>query len=246
MSTTSTPPSNSLVSSPILAPASPPGLPIPPPLELTIPPATDQDIPALEAPGDDVTLDSLLERCALNPPRYHWTPGRLALEEDFRLWCLKPTTSLVDIEQVVDSLLEGCNRVIRHDSTPPITPPPNPYPPPSFAPYDPANINHSKYVKPIWLTPQGPPQLPEYISFTHDFDKHQHSVLGVHPEANPPETPYGWGLEAVPFIGPTWSPEVVDDEALGVFDVRYIGSREIDVAIHAINNWGVVADVDRY
>jgi hypothetical protein len=39
---------------------------------------------------------------------------------------------------------------------------------------------------------------------------------------------------------------VVDNEALGVFDARHMSSREVDAAIHAINDRGVVADVDQY
>ena len=108
------------------------------------------------------------------------------------------------------------------------------------------NPNHTKYVKEIWLTPQGPPQLPQHIQFNHDFQNHQHSVSGVHEEANLPHQPYGWGLEAVCFIGLGPPKHVVDNEVLGFFDAQFMGSREVDIAIYVLKDSGMLADVDHY
>jgi hypothetical protein len=99
-------------------------------------------------------------------------------------------------------------------------PPPGLNPPPNYLTYNPSDPNHSRYVKSITLHAHDPPILPHYVKFSHNFTNNQHHVFGLREDADPPTTPYGWALEAAPFIGPPLSPHVADNEALGVFDAQ--------------------------
>jgi hypothetical protein len=69
--------------------------------------------------------------------------------------------------------------------------------------YEPEDPNHSKYVRKIALNPfVDPPVFPHYVQFYHNFCTHQHYVHSMRDDDVPPQTVYGWPLEAAPFIGP--------------------------------------------
>jgi hypothetical protein len=75
---------------------------------------------------------------------------------------------------------------------------------------------------------------------------HQHYVLGLCDDSAPPREPYGWLLEAAPFISPCLSTNHSDNEALGIFDAGYPGAVEVDIALYKLRDYGVTADIDRY
>ena len=49
-------------------------------------------------------------------------------------------------------------------------------------------------------TPEDTPQLPHYVHFIHNLGLNQHYVYSMNLDANPPTMPYGWNLEATPFM----------------------------------------------
>lgn len=49
-------------------------------------------------------------------------------------------------------------------------------------------------------TPEDTPQLPHYVCFIHNLGLNQHYVYGMSLDANLPTMPYGWSLEATPFM----------------------------------------------
>jgi hypothetical protein len=113
--------------------------------------------------------------------------------------------------------------------------------------YEPGDPNHDRYVRKINLNPPfGEPSEPHYVRFDMDFGSHQHYVLGLRDDSNPPLEPYGWPLEAASFIGPRLPPTRSDNEALGIFDAGYPGAVEVDIALYELKDYGVTADVDRY
>jgi hypothetical protein len=118
--------------------------------------------------------------------------------------------------------------------------------PPGYVKYDPLDANHSNHIKTIRLHAYGPSFNPHYIKFDYNFGSNQHFVLGLRDDADPPSTPYGWALEAAPFIGPALSPYTVNNKALGVFDSHSQLAREVDAAPFALNDYGVTTDVDHY
>jgi hypothetical protein len=79
-----------------------------------------------------------------------------------------------------------------------------------------------------------------------NFGSHQHYMLGLRDDSVPPQEPYGWPLEAAPFIGPRHSTTHSDNKALGIFDSGYPGAVEVDIALYKLRDHGVTADVDRY
>jgi hypothetical protein len=101
-------------------------------------------------------------------------------------------------------------------------PPPTPSlpgirPPTGYCRYDPENLNHSKYVRKITLNPfVDKPVWPHYVQFYPDFCTHQHYVHGMQDNANPPQTSYGWPLEAAPFVSPSLPATVVNNEVLHI------------------------------
>jgi hypothetical protein len=115
-----------------------------------------------------------------------------------------------------------------------------------YSKYDPLDANHGRYVKPIRLNPYNAPVPPHYVKFHHNFGTNQHYVYGLRDDADPPTQPYGWHLEATPFEGPLLSPNRVDNEALGVFDLHSPLAREVDAALFSLNDYGVTVDMDWY
>ena len=56
--------------------------------------------------------------------------------------------------------------------------------------------------------------------------------------------PYGWPLQAAPFEGPRVSPDIADVNNLTPFTIDYPYAPEVDIALYAIDNMGLIADVD--
>jgi hypothetical protein len=94
--------------------------------------------------------------------------------------------------------------------------------------------------------PFGTPQIHHYVCFDLDFGTHQHYGLGLCDNSIPPLEPYGWPLEAAPFIGPQLSSRVSDNKALGIFDAGYPGAVEVDIVLFELRDYRVTADIDRY
>jgi hypothetical protein len=98
----------------------------------------------------------------------------------------------------------------------------------------------------ITLQPFGTPLFPHHINFEHNFASNQHYIYGLHNDTKPPTTPYGWPLEAVPFIGPSLSPYTVNNDAMGIYKSQYLNAHKVDIALYMLDDYGVTADVDHY
>jgi hypothetical protein len=162
---------------------------------------------------------------------------------------ISPPTEPLSLEETIEiceATLGDGPRAVFHD--PPPTPsPPGQRPPTSYVRYEPGDPNHDKYVEQIALDPPyRTPQDPHYVCFDLDFESHQHYVLGLRDDSDPPRQAYGWPLQAAPFIGPKISPSRSDNSALGIFDAGYPGAIEVDIALYKLRDYGVLADVDRY
>jgi hypothetical protein len=103
--------------------------------------------------------------------------------------------------------------------------------------------NHVKYGKKIHL-PNGEYKYPHYIHFNHDYVDHRHHVFTTCKGIE--GMPYGWTLEAAPFMGPRPSPLITDSEHIAPFTNGYHFKTEVDIALYAIDNPGLIADVDRH
>jgi hypothetical protein len=131
--------------------------------------------------------------------------------------------------------------------TPPTPSPLGNHAPMGYFRYDPEDLNHSKYTRKIALNPfVDEPVWPHYVQFYHDFCTHQHYVHGMQDNANPPQTSYGWPLEAAPFVGPSLPATMANNEVLNIFNSHHLDAQSIDAALYTLDNYGLIADVDRY
>jgi hypothetical protein len=103
--------------------------------------------------------------------------------------------------------------------------------------------NHVKYREKIHL-PTGEYKYPHYIRFDHDYVDHHHHVFATCKDVE--GMPYGWMLEAAPFMGPRPSPLITDSEHLAPFTNAYHFKKEVDIALYTIDDPGLIADVDRH
>jgi hypothetical protein len=103
--------------------------------------------------------------------------------------------------------------------------------------------NHVKYGEKIHL-PSGEYKYPHYIRFNHDYVDHRHHVFATCKDVE--GMPYGWTLEAAPFMGPRPSPLIADAEHLTPFTNAYHFKKEVDIALYAIDDLGLIADVNRH
>jgi hypothetical protein len=109
--------------------------------------------------------------------------------------------------------------------------------PTSYVKYEAGDPNHDCYVCKIMINPPfATPQIPHYVRFDLDFGTHQHYGLGLCDNSIPPLEPYGWPLEATPFIGPQLSSRVSDSKALGIFDAGYPGAVEVDIVLFELRD----------
>jgi hypothetical protein len=103
--------------------------------------------------------------------------------------------------------------------------------------------NHIKYSEKIHL-PTGNYKYPHYIRFDHDYVDHHHHVFATHKDVE--GMPYGWTSEAAPFMGPKPSPLTTDSNHLTPFTNAYHFKKEVDIALYAIDDPGLIADVNRH
>jgi hypothetical protein len=115
--------------------------------------------------------------------------------------------------------------------------------PEDYAIYNRHLENHIKYGEKIHL-PTGDYKYPHYIRFDHDYVDHRHHVFATHKDVE--GMPYGWTLEAAPFMGPKPSPLVTDSDHLAPFTNAYHFKKEVDIALYTIDDPGLIADVDRH
>jgi hypothetical protein len=210
-------------------PLSPPGLPV-------CSPITPLQVPNPELTTSPMVPPSTLPSATLLS-RIRDPPALLSLYH-----CISPPTEPLSLEEVIKickATLGDGPRVIFHD--PPPTPsPPGQQPPTSYVQYEPGDPNHDKYVEKIALDPPfRTPLDPHYVRFDLDFESHQHYVLGLRDDSDPPHQAYSWPLQAAPFIGPKISPTRSDNTVLGIFDTGYPGSVEVDIALYKLRDYGV-------
>jgi hypothetical protein len=58
--------------------------------------------------------------------------------------------------------------------------------------------------------------------------------------------PYGWTLEAALFIGPKPSPLITDSDHTTPFTNAYHFKKEVNIALYALDDLGLIADVDQH
>jgi hypothetical protein len=103
--------------------------------------------------------------------------------------------------------------------------------------------NHVKYGKKIHL-PTSKYKYPHYIHFDHNYVNHCHHIFATRKDVE--GIPYGWTLEAAPFIRPHPSPLIADSDHLSPFTYTYHFKKEVDIVLYTIDNSGLIADVDRH
>jgi hypothetical protein len=115
--------------------------------------------------------------------------------------------------------------------------------PEDYAIYNRRLENHVKYGEKIHL-PSGDYKYPHYIRFDHDYVDHCHHVFATRKDVD--GMPYGWTLEAAPFIGPKPSPLITDSDHMTPFTNTYHFKKEVNIALYALDDPGLIADVDRH
>jgi hypothetical protein len=84
---------------------------------------------------------------------------------------------------------------------------------------------------------------PQYIRFIFDHDTQQHFVAATCNNLDNGRDQYGWTLEAVLFTGPIITD--VDDSELDILADSGPDKLKVDIALHAVNNKGISADISR-
>jgi hypothetical protein len=111
-----------------------------------------------------------------------------------------------------------------------------------FVRFDHSIPNHYRYGKKIHM-PDRTVRWPQYICFVFDHDTQQHFVAATRDNLDNGCDQYGWTLEAAPFIGPAIAD--VDDSELDILADSGPDKLKVDIALHAVNNKGISADVSR-
>lgn len=114
--------------------------------------------------------------------------------------------------------------------------------PEGFVLYNRGLANHVRYGCTINPNDGRDPLHPHYLKFNFDYVDHRHYVHAH--QFNDNEVPYGWPLQAAPFEEPCVSPEVVDINNHTPFTVDYPYTPEVDIALYAIDDMELTADVD--
>jgi hypothetical protein len=162
---------------------------------------------------------------------------------------ISPPTEPLSLEETIEickATLGDGPRVSLPRPPPTPSPPGQNPPPPTFSTSQEIPTMTSMWKRSHSTPPSGLPSDPHYVCFDLDFESHQHYVLGLRDDSDPPHQAYGWPLQAAPFIGPKISPARSDNSALGIFDAGYPGAIEVDIALYELRDYGVLADVDRY
>jgi len=117
--------------------------------------------------------------------------------------------------------------------------------PEGYAIYNRRLSNHRKYGEKIHLG-NDRHRYPHYIRFQHDYADHAHYVSALRRDSGTPATPWGWALEAMPYLGALPAPAEVNDHDLSLFAPNNAEEEAINIALYAIDDHGLVADVDRF
>jgi hypothetical protein len=115
--------------------------------------------------------------------------------------------------------------------------------PDDYAIYDCHLENHVKYGEKIHL-PTGDYKYPHYICFDHDYVDHCHHVFATRKDME--GMPYRWTLEVAPVVGPQPSPLIADSDHLAPFTNAYHFKKEVDIALYALDDPSLIADVGRH
>ena len=116
-------------------------------------------------------------------------------------------------------------------------------PPDGYTIYDHTIANHVNYGAKIRL-PDDRQVWPHYIHFDHDFVDHKHYVMGRRDKTSLYTDTVGWTLEAAPFVGPALA--YPDNTNLKPFAFAHSSSDAIDLALGALDDPGLLVDVDRH
>ena len=76
-----------------------------------------------------------------------------------------------------------------------------------------------------------------YVDHHHYVHAHRQGLDGI---------PYGWPLTAAPFMGPHPSPLIADSMNLAPFTRNYPFYQEVDIALYAIDNHRLTANIDMH
>ena len=101
--------------------------------------------------------------------------------------------------------------------------------------------NNIKYGEKLTLEDRAQ-GYPHYIQFNHDYVDHCHYVHAHH--HNLDSIPYGWPLMATPFMGPHPFPLISSSMNLAPFTHTYPFHREVNITLYAINDHGLIANVN--
>ena len=103
--------------------------------------------------------------------------------------------------------------------------------------------NHIKYSEKLTLE-DGAQGYPHYIQFNHDYVNHCHYMHAC--RHNLDGIPYGWPLTTAPFMGPHPSPLIADSMNLAPFTCNYPFYLEVDIALYAIDDHSLIANIDMH
>ena len=241
---------------------SPQALPIPPPLTPpNAPPSPEMPSPEYHTPDSqpDPTAIPIASLAQMTPlpasPVPSRPPGLSATTTSLLARIRAPHDTIALLERMTSPPGLGVG-------TPPIPPPsPSIYhsssgdertepmrrirdPPENYVVLNHRFPNHRLYAEKVRL-PNGLWRYPHYIRFSHDYNTHQHYVLGKCSGDDPNVSPYGWPLYAAPFTGPL-PPAPVEDTDLSIFNPDTTMSLAVDIALHGLDDRGIVGDVDHF
>ena len=115
--------------------------------------------------------------------------------------------------------------------------------PEGFVMYNCRLENHVKYGNKLTLE-DGTQGYPHYIQFDHDYIDHHDYIHTCHHGLD--GIPYGWPLTTAPFMGTCPSPLIADSMNLTPFTRNYPFYREVNIALYAIDDHGLIANVDMH
>lgn len=104
-------------------------------------------------------------------------------------------------------------------------------------------INHICYSKKIRIPHCPDVVYPHYIKFNFNFECHEHYAFGLRDETGHADT-HGWPLHAATFKGP--SPKAPINGDLYPFHHNYPTPLTVDIALFALDDPGIMADIDHY
>ncbi|KAF8260025.1 hypothetical protein EI94DRAFT_1812268 [Lactarius quietus] len=117
--------------------------------------------------------------------------------------------------------------------------------PPHYDVYDRRLPNHRRYGQHIHLG-EGLRHYPHFIRFSHDYCDHQHYVHALRRDADPNSCAYGWVLEAAPIPDNVPIPATINNDDLSILHPHHSDFDSVNMALYAIDDRGLIADIDRY